>query len=380
MLAEEDRPSVTFISPEGIQFISYSELWSRERLEELYQPLLLCEHGEELAVLERVILYPEKSRGLYGPRIGNYNERERTIRLFEVDALPVERTFIHEYGHHFTYYWLKKQEGIYPPELKETNVWSKLRGLGGYPIRWAGSPLPDVHKWDPGEIMAEDYVLLFGTGALKPPDRPEELINYLRHENEYIPPVGLLPAVREYWEKAAGLTHKTPLREPEVKELRIVEQENGAVLQVEFQAVREEAKTDPVRYAVHSVAFGGDETMPVSIKGALCAENGETARCELEWPEGIGRKDTAYMHLAIWAYDETERLLVQSPLYANWYEADNLSGRLSDIPPPGRSRAFFMYFEKKGWCAGRWFICLSTANSEGLRNSGRKRMERCGFP
>ncbi|UUZ85749.1 hypothetical protein LJK88_20955 [Paenibacillus sp. P26] len=165
-----------------------------------------------------------------------------------------------------------------------------------------------------------------------------------------------------------------------MKELRIVEQENGAVLQVEFQAVREEAKTDPVRYAVHSVAFGGDETMPVSIKGALCAENGETARCELEWPEGIGRKDTAYMHLAIWAYDETERLLVQSPLYANWYEADNLSGRLSDIPPPGRSRAFFMYFEKKGWCAGRWFICLSTANSEGLRNSGRKRMERCGFP
>ncbi|MCZ8511329.1 hypothetical protein O9H85_02525 [Paenibacillus filicis] len=351
-LAEPELTSVTYTSPEGIQFISYGSMWSVDRLEELYRVLLKCEHGEELASLKRVLLLPEKSKGANGPRVGNYNEKEKTIRLYESDTLPLEKTLIHEYGHHFTYYWLKRQEGIFPDQLKETNVWSKLRGLGGYPVRWAGSTLPDVHKWDPGEIMAEDYVMLFGIGAARPPQNPLDVIHLVRHENEYIPPVTTLPAVREYWEKAAGLPHKTLLQEPSVQELQFTEQEGSDKLLVRFRSSDKEGIRGPIQYGLQLVAFSGDGSIPKVSKSTAVAEGKEAVECLLDWPDPLSAQTNAYFHLTVWAYDGTARLLAQTPMYMNWYEVDNASNQLRDVPPPWEKQGLLFMLQKEGMV--RW--------------------------
>ncbi|CAG7621992.1 hypothetical protein ACFQI7_05235 [Paenibacillus allorhizosphaerae] len=389
--AEEKRTvESTFTSSEGIQFISYSSKWDEVRLKALYRVLLNCKHGEELAQLKKVILDPLKSTGQSGYRVGNYNNKDKTIRLYEVDKMPVEATLIHEYGHHFTYYWLKKKEGIYPYELTEKSEWSKLRQLDGYPVRWKNSTMPYLHKWDPGEIMAEDYVMLFGNSGKSSPQSAEELVNFARHENEYIPFIYLLPAVRDYWEKLAGLKPSGGLSVPEVLDTRIDsetdeegnDQSNLRVLFASAADFSVEMLGRPIRYALQLLLFpsigGAPERMTAEWSSDFIDEDIEA---HIALPDNVPTSDTYYGHLSIWAYHEATRQFVHTPVYENWFQMRLLGGdfrshvALRDIPPPWEQQGLYAILRKEG--LQRWPIIYLFINGR-LQAAGKQYMDSDG--
>ncbi|WP_218090563.1 hypothetical protein [Paenibacillus solanacearum] len=379
-----------FTSPEGIQFISYSPMWDETRLRALYRILLNCRHGEELAQLKRVILDPLKSTGQSGFRVGNYNNKEKTIRLFEVDKVPVDATLIHEYGHHFTYYWLKKKEGVYPFELTEKSEWAKLRQLDGYPVRWKNSGMSYLHKWDPGEIMAEDYVMLFGNSGKPSPRSTEELINFARHENEYIPLVYTTPAVREYWEKLAGLKPSNRLFVPEVLEAGVESEtdEEGnehSRLRVLFASAADfsmEMFGRPIRYALQLLLFPTGGGAPERLT-AECASDfiDEDIEASIPLPGIAGLNDASFGHLSVWAYHEPTSQFVHTPVYENWYQLhlpggnDRSGAVLKDIPPPWEQQGLYAIMRKEGM--ERWPMLYLFVNGK-VQAAGKRYTDTSG--
>ncbi|WP_078548808.1 hypothetical protein [Litchfieldia alkalitelluris] len=149
-----------YTSPEGIQFLSYTENWNQSKLEGLYMELIKNKHGEEIHLLKEI-----RVRGgghASNPLItGQYFSLTNSITLFNGDTFlePAEfsGTLSHEYGHHFTYHHLKEHHFPF-------SSWSKLRGLDHDSIRWDAfwNYTASGHMWYPQEIAADDYVLLYG--------------------------------------------------------------------------------------------------------------------------------------------------------------------------------------------------------------------------
>ncbi|TDF96590.1 hypothetical protein [Paenibacillus piri] len=340
----EEGQSVSYTSPEGIQFVSHSPLWNEQKLEGLYRVLLKCEHGEEFAMLKQVILNPDSVKGRSGYKVGNYDESSRTIRLFEVDSLPVERTLIHEYGHHFSYYWLRNKEGLAPHRLTAGAAWSHIRQLDGYPIRWWGSSLPYSHQWDPDEIMAEDYVALFGVEAMEMPEQAKDVVRHIRHENEYIPPAQSIPALRSYWEELAGLTKRQPLKMPLLQNWEASSSPNteSGTETVTFRFTFSPAAvedTQLIDYGISLTGFGRQAGVPLHWTAGTAAKGKEWvgAKLDVEQPPNT-RYD--YFHLQVWALDRLGGQLNQTPLYMNWFEYDPSTLLLQSISPP---------FYRSGW-------------------------------
>ncbi|OXM85939.1 hypothetical protein CF651_11955 [Paenibacillus rigui] len=355
-------PIAMYLSPEGIQFESYSSMWGEERLKGLYSTLLGCGHGVELSDLKKVILSPEKSTGKSGSRVGHYDKTTRTIRVFEVEAVPVERIFIHEYGHHFTYYWLHQKEGIYPDELMESNQWSQIRQLGGYPVRWQDSKLPYSHKWEPDEIMAEDYVLLFGVGIYPPPVSPKEVAYFLRQENDYIPMAETIPALRKYWEEAAGLEAKESLRVPRLLQWEhLVEEQiseeaaegTDAVDEVSrrfrFQfssvAVHEEQE---IQYGIQLIGFSNQGGIPAKLGGGVVTTGRGAVEATLDLKPMKEELHSFYAQLQIWALDPQGKQFMYTPLHANWFEYNDDEQRLKPIPFPFERQRLPSLLQKEG--------------------------------
>ncbi|NOU95305.1 hypothetical protein GC093_19040 [Paenibacillus sp. LMG 31456] len=331
--AEEDKAAV-FVSPEGIRFSSYSQHWNAEKLQGLYEMLLKCAHGEELAELKEVILNPKSSTGKSGFRVGNYNVKTQTIQLYEVDSSEVNRTLIHEYGHHFTFYWLQKKEGYYPNLLTELSGWSKIRQLEGYPIRWFGSKLPYNHKWDPVEIMAEDYVLLFGVAGIALPDQAKDVVNLLRHENEYIPSPQSIPALRSFWEGIAGLTPQVPLGVPIIQQwdaVGIKGEDNGS-LHMTFTPAAADGQQQ-IEYGINVMGFGERVSIPVKWTTGVTGSGNDLVEAQLdvnlfqEFPPN-------YYYIQIWSLDRANQQLTYTPFYMNWLQYNASSQQLKAISPP----------------------------------------------
>ena len=52
----------SYTAPDGLQIISYSLSWSDvEKLNNLYNELLLNGHGEEIKLLSRIAIYPKEN-------------------------------------------------------------------------------------------------------------------------------------------------------------------------------------------------------------------------------------------------------------------------------------------------------------------------------
>ncbi|WP_077618068.1 hypothetical protein [Bacillus sinesaloumensis] len=147
-------------SPEGIRFLSYSESWNEPQLENLYQELIKNKHGEEIYLLQEVRVMGgssptnERITGIYHPLISSitlYNGDQHN------DVSEYRNTLSHEYGHHFAYTY-------FPSHHFPFSKWAKLRGLDDVPVHWNSflNYSLTVHEWQPQEIFAEDYVLLYG--------------------------------------------------------------------------------------------------------------------------------------------------------------------------------------------------------------------------
>lgn len=184
-----DADAAMYRSPEGIRFRSQSESWDEEKLEALYQELLLNQHGEELYTLAEVIVHPEpedyilashqdSAKGyrltlnypaLPKQSIFTFYRSSGVINLYDGDARDtigeMAESLSHEYGHHFTnYYMLDTPDGC--PYYTGTE-YARLRKLENIEqVRTffrSSTDYYENHAWYFYEIAAEDYVVLMGS-------------------------------------------------------------------------------------------------------------------------------------------------------------------------------------------------------------------------
>lgn len=78
--------------------------------------------------------------------------------------------------------------------------WATIRKLDSYPIRWETSSLPYDHKWEPPEILADEYAVLFGAPELKTYPNFVSLT-----ENQDIPSPESVENLRSYWSNLSNI-------------------------------------------------------------------------------------------------------------------------------------------------------------------------------
>jgi len=249
--AASAKPVAAYVSPEGIEFVSYSKQWNRKKLSSLYVELMKNLHGEELDYLGRVVLSNEDDEDELGIANMSYSWTEDDLSDLIMDE-PTEivlygadehttvesmaTTLSHEYGHHFTYYWLIHEERKLPSDPK--TKWTAVRGIKGHPVAFTddASDSGYSHYWDAGEIMADDYMALFGspTAKLSMVDslRSEDGVGFYGEiENEELPSATTLPALRSYWLKLSGLKDPLPLvyKEPKLTKIQPERYRDGSL-------------------------------------------------------------------------------------------------------------------------------------------------------
>ncbi|MFC3883596.1 hypothetical protein ACFOU2_08770 [Bacillus songklensis] len=220
-IAYDSNYYAKYRSPEGILFLSYTKEWDEQKLKELYGELIKNKHGQEISLLQEV-----RVRGGYSDYDirGRYQALTNTITLYHGDSYTepssFRETLSHEYGHHFAYYYFKSHHFPF-------SKWANLRGLRNEPVRWDAfwNYSGDHHKWFPEEIIADDYVLLYGpTEKVDLKDVYSNEAFYLRteHENQDIPNVLENKELHQYLEKVSGLKIDKDrlLKTPIVKKVR----------------------------------------------------------------------------------------------------------------------------------------------------------------
>ncbi|HZH59699.1 MAG TPA: hypothetical protein VEY70_09000 [Metabacillus sp.] len=201
----DSRSFASFQSPEGIYFKSYTSSWDEEKLKELYEELLLNKHGRELSELNEVrILGGTHS---HSNTKGSYHSLTKTIVLYRGNQYenPIEyrETLSNEYGHHFAYHY-------FPSHHFPFSEWQRIRGIEVSDMRWDAFWNYDerYHAIYPQEIIADDYVLLYGaTSQLDSDGVYSNEIFYLRtqHENQEIPNVLENKKLHAFFEKETGI-------------------------------------------------------------------------------------------------------------------------------------------------------------------------------
>lgn len=200
----------------GVTFESYSSMWkTTDKLKQLEAELLKNKHGEELALLGKIIIIPNSPSGedVLGEYIANYKFTStnvtllsnRTIYLFggnnNTTIESMAYTLSHEYGHHFTFYQLLNKENKMPGTWKNSE-YATSRG-----VQSTTSPAHDKsfgeYHWALPEIMAEDYVQLFGS---------ETAIKDAAQMNVDLSTPFDVPTIQEYWKKyLSGFEPKSAL-------------------------------------------------------------------------------------------------------------------------------------------------------------------------
>jgi hypothetical protein len=199
----------------GVTIESYSTKWrTTEQLKALEAELLANKHGSELALLGRIAIFPDYPAGenVLGQYFAEYQIGKtlsllpnRVIHLYGGnDFTTVEQlatTLAHEYGHHFTYYHLLNGEQLRPADWLRSR-YASARELFRYPSVHADGS--GAYEWHMPEILAEDYVQLFGSRfALK---------GHMQM-NVTLPTPFELPSLQTYWRERLGNEYaaQTPL-------------------------------------------------------------------------------------------------------------------------------------------------------------------------
>ncbi|WP_165452439.1 stalk domain-containing protein [Paenibacillus thalictri] len=373
--AESTASTYEYTSPEGIRFTSDTPMWDTQQLKELYELLLQAGHSSELAELKSVELHQDKSVGNSGFRVGKYDPERKSISLYEVERIPVRRTLIHEYGHHFTYYWLKKKEGVTPPRVTSTSEWAKVRQLDGYPVRFAGEKMPYNHRWDPGEIMAEDYVMLFGPSAMEQPETNRDIVGMLRHENEYIPPVTDKPEMLKYWTSVAKMDDYADIRTPEVTDFMKEKSEEDAsqsLYRIQFSsaAVTEHQEID---YSVKVAVFTKEDIFPQRSFYETSTSSKEPITLTVDLADMPPLDKVAFVNLQVWAYDKAGKRLAYTPFYDHWYQLEDKKPKPS--APPFEQQGISSMLQRDGM--KKWPLVRLYYNGHGV-NPQRKVYQRDG--
>jgi hypothetical protein len=194
-----------YTTPEGIAFLSYTEAWDKEKLKGLYEELLKNKHGNEIYALQEVRV---KAGSYEDSRVkAHFHALTNTITLYDGDQYTVpsayRETLAHEYGHHFAYYHFTAHHLPF-------STWADIRGLNDEPVRWDAfwNYSGNHHQWYPQEIMADDYVLLYGaveSSNREDVDSNEAFYRRTEHENQDIENVLDNEELHQYLEEMTGV-------------------------------------------------------------------------------------------------------------------------------------------------------------------------------
>ncbi|PKM51837.1 MAG: hypothetical protein CVV02_04300 [Firmicutes bacterium HGW-Firmicutes-7] len=181
-LMNDEKPVATYVGENGIQIISYASAWNtEEKLKSVYIELLKNKHGNEISYLSKIYIYPNSNvngAGYYYPdyyidKDGKYTYKtDATIEIYNgnkyTQLSQIARTLAHEYGHHFTYYYLITKENKANDKWVESK-YAKIRNLNNHlKITYLGDQTKKyIHKWDIAEIIADDYVQFYGSELAK---------------------------------------------------------------------------------------------------------------------------------------------------------------------------------------------------------------------
>lgn len=255
--SEEEEAGYEFLSPEGILFLSDSDYWDEDRLEELYEELLRNRHGDELNTLDRVMVHAKDNdlaAATHPDMIEHYPFRLHYPLFSDLDICSFTRSagkinlyggdkkttvesmaadLSHEYGHHFTMSYLFTEWGA---EADLEGAYAKLRNLDPEEISAnASSPklYRKLHSRILMEIAAEDYVVLMGSpNAMKQigdyTDIRDQiqgkkgegriLRNAAPQENMFLPFATQVPGLADYFYGFIG--EKAP-EYPDAKEIQL---------------------------------------------------------------------------------------------------------------------------------------------------------------
>jgi len=232
------KPCSLYLSKEGIIFKSYSNNWNKNKLVTLYQELLFNKHGKEILSLKEVNIYPDLplNTELYGLYEAVWSKEKRylkkgIIHLFNGDnfstALEYSRILSHEYGHHFTLYYLLTVEGktFFENGGWEHSGYYSARNFKDFPL--VSGNIQNGIEWAVFEIAAEDYVQLFGSPNIYQTEKYYDVLDRMKLKvvnkmvkfeycnvfpqfNFTLPLAGEIPEIKEYWCKLAGWSIESP--------------------------------------------------------------------------------------------------------------------------------------------------------------------------
>lgn len=225
----------TYISDDGIKVVSYSQSWNTtEKLKEIYDELYENEHGEEIKLLKEIVLLPGKNlenKSFTGEWKAELDQEDGKLALMdgakiniynsdELDNIEkIAPVLSHEYGHHFTYYYYFKYENKTWNDWRESEL-ANAMGIQNHPMIEADNP---DHMWSIQEIVADEYVQLFGSPTAKLSYKFTDItervknqfdrfyiysiyncFNFRPQENYQLPLAYNMENLKSYWQKASG--------------------------------------------------------------------------------------------------------------------------------------------------------------------------------
>jgi hypothetical protein len=176
------EPVCSYVGDDGISVISFSQEWSTvQKLKSVHDELLKNEHGEEIDYFSTIYIYPDSPDGVasyyhddyYLGDDGVYHYSDgRYMEIFDGDEYTtlseIARLISHEYGHHFFFYYYITNKNL-TKDMWINSEYASIRGLDNIEaITYLGN-VSNIynHEWDIVEILADDYVQIYGSSLAK---------------------------------------------------------------------------------------------------------------------------------------------------------------------------------------------------------------------
>ncbi len=253
------EPLATYEDPEGFTVISYATKWNTpSKLRQVAKELLANEHGEEIAYLKNLYLYPDSPDGILAythfnltrDSSGGYIYKDDSyIEIFDANQYNSRKDMAwvlsHEYGHHFTIYHLVNKENKFFNEWQNTG-YAKVRDIVNHPdISYQLDAIGNFYKWDIMEMAAEDYVQLFGSvnarGSTIYKDIQQQIhedissqfnypagFNMQPQDNSALPLAADVRGLEQYWRSLAKLPKQKRGVIPNKPKMRLVSKKEVA--------------------------------------------------------------------------------------------------------------------------------------------------------
>lgn len=352
-----------YVGENGIRIVSYSQEWnSLSELQSVYDELMSNAHGNEVVLFDAVYIFPEKRdvAALYYDGYNYVNDQyvylpERYIEIYNGDSLTeiedIARTLAHEYGHHFMFYYLMVKEQLGKEEWS-SGKYGQLRELQSYDqVTYLGNDLkPYDHKWDVAEILADDYVQLYGSELarasrdyLDVTERIEqEATNYyyfygdynlLPQENLTLPLAADVEGLAEYFYFLTGIpTHVT--RDIDVPEPELIEinQVYNKYFEYVFEWDAIDGEGDYEYTLVMNDTDYNDYPLPIKTvrsDEALLAVAGSAV--DLEKNRALLGNLLGDYELTLFAKDSNGAMYASDPVLFTITQADNSPIKFSDV-------------------------------------------------